>query len=159
MKSFILWALGLVLIFIEFYLPGAIMGIAGGILVLISVVLFSYESQSPLYIFLYIVGVAVSIGVLIKFAIWRIRTAKPEYSIYSNAAQTGFIASTYDKHAVGKTGTVLSDLKPGGYILVDGKQHQAISQEGYIVKGTEVIVLSGQEESLIVKPIKKEYSK
>jgi len=47
----------------------------------------------------------------------------------------------------------LTDLKPGGYILVEGKQHQALSNTGYIVKGKEVKIIGGQEESLIVKQI------
>lgn len=151
MLPFILWALGLLLILIEFYLPGAVMGIGGGILVVFSIILFASHSDSALAVVLYIIGVAVSIGILIKFALWRIRTAKPDRSIYSNSYQKDYVASTYDKSAIGKTGVVLSDLKPGGYILIDGKQHQAISQTGYITKGTEVIVLSGEEESLIVK--------
>lgn len=65
--------------------------------------------------------------------------------------QEGFQASEYDKTAIGKTGVVLADLKPGGYILVDDKKHQAISLSGYIAKGEEVSVIGGQEESLIVK--------
>ena len=62
--------------------------------------------------------------------------------------------SKFEKHAIGKIGIVLTDLKPGGFILIEGKQHQAISQSGYITKGEEVIVVSGQEESLLVKKVK-----
>ena len=32
MNPFLLWALGLLLIFLEFFMPGAILGIAGGVL-------------------------------------------------------------------------------------------------------------------------------
>ncbi|WP_052236405.1 NfeD family protein [Candidatus Protochlamydia amoebophila] len=76
---------------------------------------------------------------------------RQEYSIYLKKDQKGFQASEYDRNAIGKLGMVLTDLKPGGYILIEGKQHQAISLTGYISKGEEVIVVSGQEESLIVK--------
>jgi membrane-bound ClpP family serine protease len=158
MIPFILWALGLLLILFEFYLPGAVLGIGGGILIAFSIFLFASQSESPLFVVFYVIGVVLSIGFLIKFAMWRIRTQKPEKSIYSDASQDGFFASKFDKSAIGKTGIVLSDLKPGGYILIEGKQHQALSQTGYITKGAEVLVLSGQEESLLVKPIKKEQS-
>lgn len=156
MIAYMLLALGLLLIFIEFYVPGAVMGIAGGILIAISIYEFTAQAQSSWSIFLYVVGAAVSIGLVIKFAIWCITTAKPERSIYSNKHQEGYVASRFDRTAIGKTGTVLSDLKPGGYIRVEGKQHQAISQTGYITKGSEVLVIGGQEESLIVKLVKKE---
>lgn len=152
MNPFILLIVGFLMIFIEFYLPGAIMGIGGGILILISLIWFAYETDSPLFVLLYILAVGVGLGFLIKYALWKIRNTRSEYSIYSSSAQSGYQASEYDHSAVGKIGIVLSDLKPGGYILIDGVQHQALSQAGYLVKGTEVIVVSGQEESLIVKP-------
>lgn len=151
MTAFLLLIFGLFLILLEFYLPGAVLGVIGSVLVLMSIILFSMETTSPLAIALFIVGAAVSIGLLIRFALWRIVHAKPDRSIYSTGSQVGYVASTYDKSAIGKQGVVLSDLKPGGYIVIDGKQHQAISISGYIPKGDTVIVLSGQEESLIVK--------
>lgn len=132
------------------------MGILGGTLILISILLFGSQSQSPLYIALYVLAAIASVALVIKFAINRIRTAKPSRSIYSSHDQEGYVASEFDHKAIGKKGIVLSDLKPGGYITVDGKQQQAISQSGYIVKGSEVLVIGGQEESLIVKSIKKD---
>jgi membrane-bound ClpP family serine protease len=155
MMPFIFLLVGLLLILIEFYLPGAIIGTIGGALVITSIVLFAMQATSPLLVVLYIIGVIIAIIYLIKFALWRIRTATPNRSIYLNSDQTGYQASNFDSSVIGKIGIVVTDLKPGGHILVDGKRLQAISQSGYLTKGTEVIVLSGQEESLIVKQIKK----
>ena len=141
---------GLFLIYLEFFLPGWILGVLGATLVIIS--LFSYIANS-LYVLgaiLYFLGSIAAVALVIRFALWRIRTAPPEYSIYSNQDQEGYVASVFDKEAIGKEATVLSDLKPGGYVVIDGKQHQAISQEGYISKGSKVLVIAGQEESLIV---------
>ncbi len=80
--------------------------------------------------------------------------AKSGFSIYSNKDQEGYQASEYDVNAIGKKGKVISDLKPGGFIMVDGKKQAAISESGYISHGAEVIVLSGDGESLMVKEIK-----
>src|SRR5262245_20449341 len=132
------------------------MGIAGGVFIFTGLILFAMQRHTPLEIALYFLANVLSVGVVIKTALKRIRTAKPDYSIYSNKDQSGYIASHYDQTAIGKTGTVLTDLKPGGYILIEGKQHQAISQSGYISKGTEVLIVGGEEESLIVKHLKKE---
>lgn len=151
MISFLLLFIGLLLILIEFYIPGAIMGIIGGLFVAASIVLFASESNSALAIFLFIALAATSLVLLVKFALWRIVHAKPGSSIYLNKDQEGFQASSFDQDAIGKEGIVLSDLKPGGYIMIGGKQHQAISLTGYISKGEKVKVVSGQEESLIVK--------
>lgn len=155
MMPFLLLAIGLLLIFIEFYVPGAVMGIVGGIMVFISMILFAMESQSPWEITFYVIMVGIILGVLIKFALWRIRTAKPSRSIYSADNQQGFRADSFDASLIGKRGVVVTDLKPGGHILVEGKRVQAISQNNYLTKGTEVLVIGGQEDSLIVKSIPK----
>lgn len=150
MNPFVLLGIGLFLIFLEFYLPGAIMGICGTLLVLMSIFLFASTTDSSILTLVYVVGSGVCVGLLIKFAIWRIKHAKPDFSIYSDSSQKDYVASTYDKSAIGKKGVVLSDLKPGGYIVIDGKQHQAISLSGYLSRGTEVTILSGDGESLQV---------
>lgn len=156
--AFLLLIIGLFLILLEFYLPGAVMGVTGGLLVFASVIIFAMHSDSVLPVVLYLLITGTCLGVLIKFALWRIKSAKPEYSIYSDDDQAGYQASSFDASVIGKTAIVVTDLKPGGHILVDGKRLQAISQSGYIVKGKEVIVIGGQEESLIVKLSKKEIS-
>lgn len=158
MTPFLFLVLGLLLVLLEFYLPGAIMGVAGGILIVTSIVLFAMEATSFWWVLLYVAGVAVILFYLFKFAMWRIRTAKPSRSIYLESDQTGYQASSFDSSMIGKKGVVVTDLKPGGHVLVAGKRQQAISQSGYLTKGTEIIVLGGQEESLIVKQIKKDSS-
>lgn len=155
MTPFILLLLGLLFILLEFYLPGTIMAILGFIMVVASVLTFIGQSNSPAAILLFTIGVCISIIFLIKYTLRRIPKAKSEYSIYLKGDQEGYQASTYDASAVGKTGTVLADLKPGGYILVDGKRLQAISISGYIAQGEEVLVIAGEGESLIVKQKKK----
>jgi membrane-bound serine protease (ClpP class) len=152
----VLLALGLLLIFIEFYLPGAVMGVAGGIFVAASIFLFAAEVNAAWAVILYLAAVIVVLVYLVKFALWKIRTTKPDRSIYLDSSQEGYVASHYDQKAIGKQGTVLADLKPGGYILIDGVQHQALSEGGYLPKGSLVEVIGGQEESLIVKLIKQE---
>lgn len=153
MTPYILLILGLVLIFFEFYIPGAIMGTLGGLLVFASLIMITTQSTSLLEIFLFYIGTALAIYGLIKFALWRIPRTKGAFSIYSDKDQEGYQASKYDPKAIGKKGTVLSDLKPGGYIVIEGEQHQALSQSGYLPKGTEVLVLGGEGESLIVKKV------
>lgn len=134
------------------------MGVGGGLLIFISVLIFAKQSASGLATLLYILGVISSIALVIRFALWKIRNTKSAYSIYSDKDQEGYIASGYDPQAIGKIGIVLSDLKPGGYIQIEGKQHQALSQSGYIVKGSQVKVIGGEGESLIVKILLKEGS-
>ncbi|MBA3815632.1 MAG: serine protease [Parachlamydiaceae bacterium] len=156
MSPYLLLFFGMLLIFLEFYVPGAVMGVCGGLMVFVSIILFAMQSQSIGFTLLYIIGAIVSLVILFKFALWRIRTAKPGQSIFSDSSQEGFFASHVDTSVIGKKGIVDTDLKPSGHIIVDGKRLQAISQSGYITKGSEVLVIGGQEANLIVKLSKKE---
>lgn len=132
------------------------MAILGTIALLASIVTFAQLTESLGLVALYCIGIGVSLFFLIRWTLRRIPRAKPGYSIYLNKDQEGFKASSIDLSAVGKRGVVVSDLKPAGYIMIEGKKQQAISTGGYIPKGTEVVVIRGEEESLIVKPIKKD---
>lgn len=154
MTPFILLFLGLLLIFLEFYIPGAIMAILGTIMVIASIFSFIGQDHSPEAILLFTLGVIVSVIFLIKYTLKYIPKTKSDYSIYLKGDQEGYIASTFDQSAIGKNAKVLADLKPGGYILVNGKKQQALSISGYIPEGQEVVVIAGEGESLIVKKIK-----
>lgn len=148
---FILVIVGLLLIVLEFFVPGTVMGISGGILILISIIVFAAQTHSGIELAVFIIAVIVSIGFLISFILKRIPKAKPGRSIYLGTDQEGYLASTIDTKAIGKKGKALSDLKPSGHVLIEGKQYQAISQSGYIVKGSEIIVIDGRGAYLVVK--------
>lgn len=149
MMAFIILLLGLLFIFIEFYLPGAVLGSIGTVMVLGSVILFSIQSDSVLMSLLFLAGAVASLIVMIRYALWRIPRAKS--GIYSGKDQEGYVASSYDKTAIGKIGTVITDLKPGGYISIETKKYPAISKTGYLIQGTKVLVIGGEEDNLIVR--------
>lgn len=149
-NPYTLLALGLFFIYIEFYIPGMVMGICGGLLLIASLFLFIISSTSYVYSLGFFILILLLLFALIKFALWHIPRIKPGNSIYLKSDQEGYLASTFDKEAIGKEGIVLTDLKPGGYIEVDKKQHAAISLSGYMSAGEKVIVLRGEGDSLIV---------
>ena len=149
----LLLIMGLLLILVEFYLPGAVMGVIGAILIFSSTVVFYTVYGSLLALFLYLFFCCFALALTIKFAVWVIPRSTSKESIYLSSDQAGFKASHYDKKMIGKIGIVVTDLKPGGHIVVEGKRLQAISESGYIVKGSSVLILSGEEESLKVKLI------
>ncbi|MCE2981972.1 MAG: NfeD family protein [Parachlamydia sp.] len=151
MIPFILLLIGFLLVFIEFFVPGGLIGIIGGLFIAASIVLFALQTNSLLGLLLFVLFIAISLWGLIRFALWRIVHAKPGSSIYLHGTQAGYQASSFESQAIGKEGVVYTDLKPGGYILIDETLHQAISLTGYVSKDEKVIVVGGQEESLLVK--------
>lgn len=153
MLPFIFLIAGLLLIFLEFFLPGGIMGTLGAIVVIASIAMFAMQYDSLILVVLYAFFSIVLVVVLFRFALWRITHGEPGKTIYSDDDQEGFIASHFDKSAIGKEGIVDTDLRPGGHIIVGDKRHSAISLSGYVSKGEKVKVIGGEGESLTVKKI------
>ena len=90
------------LIFLEFYLPGAVLGIAGGILVVFSIVYFAFHASHPLWVLLFVLITLILLIALIRITLWRIRKAKPGHSIYLHKDQEGYVASSFQKELIGK---------------------------------------------------------
>jgi len=138
---------GLFLIYLEFFLPGAVMAIGGSILLLTSIYLCHLEKTSLTTLILYMMALAAAVYTLVKFALWRVRMQK---GVLLTTDQEGYQACLYPKEMIGKTAKVATDLKPSGQIAIENQLFQAISQSGYIDSGCEVRVVGGQGSHLIV---------
>jgi membrane-bound serine protease (ClpP class) len=153
---FFVWALaltGLFLIFLEFFLPGGIMAIGGSVLLLASLFVFHMAQPKISYFILYLFSLLGAVSVVVRFALWRVRSTAKKGTIFLASDQEGFQASVYPKELIGKTGLAATDLKPSGHIWIEDRTFQALSQAGYIDKGTPIQILGGHGSHLIVQPI------
>lgn len=146
---YILLIVGLFLVFLEFFVPGGIVGAIGGVVLIVSIVFFALNSTSALWTIVYTLSIFVFLAFIVKYALWRIKHGKVK-GIFLNTIQEGYFASEFPKELIGKEGEALSDLKPSGHIQIEGKRYQALSKMGYIVKGTKVKVIGGQGAHVIV---------
>ncbi len=144
------------MIFLEFFIPGAVMGIAGSIFVAVSLFLYAYSASSPLYVLLYVVLIILLLVGVFKFALWRIRSTSSENTLYLNTDQSGYVADSYDASAIGKTGIAATDLRPSGRITIEGAVYQAMTQGGFVQKGSSIQVIGGEGPTLFVKLLKKD---
>lgn len=148
---YVLLLVGLLLVFLEFYLPGAILGTIGAIFLIFSLVLFAFGATTPWITFLYFIVVIVLVGFTIRFALWNIRRTTHQNTLFLSDDQTGYKASSYNHSIVGKEGVALTDLKPSGFIEIEDQDYQAMAETGYLIKGTPVTVIGGQGAYLIVR--------
>lgn len=151
MSPYLLLLIGVLLVYVEFYVPGAVLGAAGALCILGSVVLYCMQADSLLAMAIFFVAAVGLTAGAIKLALHRIRESGSDNSLFLNSDQEGFTAAEFDESLVGKSGVALSDLKPSGHIEVEGERHQAISKHGYLKKGADVVVEGGQSAYLVVK--------
>lgn len=102
-----------------------------------------------LFIMLFLIffsGLAIATIFTIRLAMHRVKNGK----ISHTSDQEGFQACVYPKEMIGRSACVVTDLKPSGYVEIDGRSFAALSQLGYIDKGSVVHVIGGQGTHLIV---------
>ncbi len=144
----LLFAVGIVLLGIEVFAPGAILGIFGALSMLLGCIVAYqvYGATGALIATLLAVsllGLALYLEfvVLPKSALGRAITVLAP----SQAPDSGGLSNL-----VGQTGVTETALAPSGYVVIDGTRHEALSQSGLIAKGEPVRVVSGDAFRLIV---------
>jgi membrane-bound ClpP family serine protease len=151
--SLILALLGYLLIYLEFFLPGAVMGTAGGLLLFVSLFVFILQKPITIFLVLFAVALLAVTYLVIKLALMHVKSTRKNNTVYLDSDQMGFVASSFSKELIGKTGVSSTDLNPSGYIHISEKFIQAVSKSGYIDKNKKIKVIAGEGARLIVKEL------
>ncbi len=142
--------IGLLFIFIEFFLPGGIMAILGALALGVGALLLLLSTFSLLFKSSTLIFTVLLIIIVCKLALSIIKNRqRKNYLLETDQAE--FVASTLDMALVGHQGEAASDLKPSGHILVNQKRVQAISESDYIAKGKKITIIDGRGAYYIVK--------
>lgn len=152
----ILTGVGLILIYLEFFVPGGILAILGALALIASIVVgVVYELPTPL-VAGWLVGEVFLVVLVVRFALWRISKDTSNRGIYLSGDQQGYRSPSLEEEMTGKTGTTVTALTPSGRIEVEKKSFQAISEGNFIPKGATVIIVRVRGSTLIVKHHKEE---
>jgi len=148
----LLYAGGMVLILAEFILPGAIAGIGGGIfLVICTTLAFAYYPEHAMFIVIAeVCGAALSI-LLGLYIMAKTDLGKSLRLDKSQNANEGFVSTVSDLSLLGKTGRVMTALRPSGTILLDGERIDAVSTGDFIDADVVVRVTEVHGNRIIVE--------
>jgi membrane-bound serine protease (ClpP class) len=163
----ILFVLGIILLGVEiFVIPGfGVAGIAGialmvtGLtLAMIDNIVFSMDPEYAIKVVLRSVLIIVlsSIGSILIILRLGKSTASAGFlgKLALEAIQDhaeGYVSSDPEqKKLIGKTGIALTDLKPSGKIEVEDDVYVAMSEIGYIPKGTEIKIIRDESSHVYV---------
>ncbi len=156
--AIILFAVGIILLLVEASIPGlGIPGISGGIAIIASIVL---SASSPAAAAGYIlIAMVLTIGTfvfMLKFG--------PKNKLFdkitlksSERVEDGYTSSDPYVEYIGKTGVVVSYLRPSGTVKVDGKLLNVVTDgSSYIEEGAKVIVTRTEGSKIYVSRIEEE---
>ncbi len=146
---------GLVLLIMEiFVIPG--FGVCGvlGIGSIVGAVICAAPSLS-----IAMIQLAVALVVAIVLVIFSLKCGKTRRVwsrlILKDATTTeaGYVSQPRSINAlVGKSGVTLTDLRPSGAVLIDGKRTDVVSEGGFVRRGTKVTVIRVEGSSVVVRP-------
>jgi len=142
--------LGLIFIFFDFFLIGAVFAVLGSLFIVLSLVLF-FLSNPITFSLIYLVATLFAVIGICKGALWCIKSSKRRGELYLQDDQEGYSASFFDQNLVDKEGVTITELKTAGHVLIEQKRYQAVSEGGFITKNTSVVVVGGRGAYLIVK--------
>lgn len=151
--------LGMILIIVEIFEPGfGFFGIAGGILVVVGIIVRIYNSGGGNPIIQFFVLLAIVLGVLSVAAVvmmvalkkgWLARTGLVNKD---TAVSTGHTLGTQNfDDLVGKEGVTLCALRPSGRVEIEGKEYDVVSNSVFVAKGCKVVVDSVEGGKITVK--------
>ncbi|MCF3651263.1 NfeD family protein [Synoicihabitans lomoniglobus] len=147
----VLFLIGIVFLGFEVFLPGGILGVFGGLALLGGCVMafvgygVGGGGLAILTAFLLVVAVLYfEFAILPKTAIGK--------RLFLHAAVDGTSSVARATDLVGQLGTTATALAPSGYIVIDGRRHEAFSRGGFLEAGAAVKVVATDNFRLIVIP-------
>ncbi len=145
-----LTVVGLIMLCLEIFLPGAVIGTLGGIALLSGVVLAFREGT--VFGLWWLGGtMAVTLGAvyLAVKAFPRSRTGK---KLVLEASETGFVSGGDGLMGLlGKSGTALSALRPAGLAEIGGRRIDVVTGGEYVPAGEKVAVVAVEGSRVVVK--------
>lgn len=148
-----LTAVGLVLIGVDFYLPGFVLGSIGIVLMLWSVGL-CYQHFGLNWACVAFIGESVlGVGTGIAAIKYLPETAAGRKMILSHNQTGTHSASEPAAHLIGKQGVAQTLLRPSGMAMIEGKRLDVIAESGVIEIGSAIKVVAVEGTRIIVRKL------
>jgi membrane-bound serine protease (ClpP class) len=150
----LLYVGGILLLLAEFFVPGGVLGVLGGAMIIASGIwgAYLYPDQAFAIVVGELIGVlaAILLGVLLlsKTNLARGFILGGEFT-----QEGGYVSDETDSTLLGAIAEVYSALRPAGMIVVDGRRVSAVSDGSFIDKGAKVRVIEVRGNRVVVERI------
>lgn len=153
-EALALFLIGVVLIILEFFIPGGIAGMLGLAALIWSLFL---ASGDPVHMALsLLIAVVVSVGVsilLVKVFKKKMKILKKMILTDSTNTEQGYVSNPNRTDLLGVEGKALTDLRPSGTVLINEEHVDVVTEGSFIVKGTTVKVIKVEGPRIVVREI------
>nr|WP_198044653.1 nodulation protein NfeD [Lysinibacillus timonensis] len=156
-ESILLFIIGFALLVGELFIPGGIVGLIGGALVIISL-LFAGESFVHMAYSILIAMFIAVIGMVImmKFLGKNLHFFSKLVLRDATTTEEGYVSNENRTELLGKVGETLTPLRPAGTIQVENDRLDVVSEGSYINSNKKVEIIRVEGSRIVVRELKKE---
>ncbi|MEH7353201.1 NfeD family protein [Neobacillus drentensis] len=150
-----LFVVGILLIFLEFFLPGAVAGTLGVAALILSLFIAGEDAmQIGVSIF-----IAIMISIFVFFMMIKIFGRKlvlfNKMVLFDTARkEDGYVSNINRTDLLGKVGTALTILRPAGTIIIHNERIDVVSEGDFIEQNTKVKVIKVEGARIVVREVK-----
>lgn len=153
--TLLLFIAGILLIFLEFFLPGAISGSLGVAALILSLFL---AGENALQIGVSIL-IAITISIFVFFMMIKQfgkRMVLFNKMVLSDSArkEDGYVSNINRIDLLGKEGNALTILRPAGTIIINNERIDVVSEGGFIEQNALVKVIKVEGARIVVREVK-----
>ncbi len=149
----ILIVVGLALIAIDFYLPSFVLGSIGAILMVVALVICYKTYGAEWFALLLILEVTLGIGAGYLSIRFFPHTKLGSKMILNEMQKDTHTTSQVGENLIGQKGIAQTTLRPIGIAILDGKRLDAVAEAGMIEAGSNIKVVSVQNNNIVVRKI------
>jgi membrane-bound ClpP family serine protease len=147
----ILFLAGILLLALEVFVPGAVLGILGALSIIAGVaVAFVTYGVNGGFLALGAGAALLGLALYIEFVILPKSRLARTFSMSTTVAGTSQGPVAELEEVVDQVGETVTVLAPSGYVVVKGRRYEAFSQSGFLAKGIAVRVTGLDNFRLLV---------
>lgn len=151
-ETIIIFIIGLVLLLLEFFVPGGIVGIIGGVLIIISLLFAGASVTHMAYSIIIAMFIAViGMVILMKFFGKKLHVFNKLVLRDATTTEEGYVSNMNRVELIGCVGEAVTPLRPAGVIIIDNERIDAVSEGSYIDKGKQVEVIKVEGSRIVVR--------
>jgi membrane-bound ClpP family serine protease len=142
----------LVLVAFEVILPGGVLGVISAVCLVAATILthMDYGIWAAVGVFFGTGLLAIAL-VMVQFKL--LRNTSLGSAFFLKESVTGHTGPTTEISLIGKEGTALTRLNPGGRVTIEGKTYDASSQDGYLDAKQAVVVVAQNNFKLTIRKL------
>lgn len=153
-ESLIIFVIGFILLLVEFFVPGGIVGFIGLALIIVGLILAG-ESVTHMAFSIIIAMFVALLGMVIIMKFFGKKMHVFNKLVLKDATSTdeGYVSNENRYDLLDQQGTTLTPMRPAGVIELNGERIDAVSEGSFIEKGKTVQIIKVEGSRIVVREI------